>query len=275
MTSLPTGSGTVELNAAQSFTGDAFDVEPLAAFDIDYSASGNIAYAIGGFTENLYAIDLDNNTMEIVWEDLGGVGDDDIDTIAVDGDVIYVTYTNPDDGNYAIGTVDNSTGDIDFLVDIDPYATPRSLGFFDGDLFVIDGGYGLNDDYTLRSVNAGTGQLTSLYTLDQNIVSVYDGDIDNNGLFRSFTVDNDDITGAVNFDLITNSLTVGPSVSGIDENPTSYWGDPNETVATRGGGNTDGLASTGVNGIAALTATAVAAIAAGFVVVVWRRRSRA
>jgi hypothetical protein len=111
--------------------------------------------------------------------------------------------------------------------------------------------------------------------LDQNIVSVYDGDIDNNGVFRSFTVDNDDITGEVNFDLISNSLAAGLSVNGIDENPTAYWGDPNETVATRGGDDSSDLASTGFDGFTAAVGTAAATFVAGLVVAIWRRRSRA
>ncbi len=266
--------GTPDLESPFSFSGDSFEEEGFAAFDVVYSGSGNFVYAVGASSENLYKIDLDNNTMEIVFDDLGTDGDDAIDTIAINGDVMYVTYTNPSNSLYAAGTINNVTGEIDYLADIDPYNVPRSLAYFDDKLYVIDGGYGLSFDYVLRSVDLGTGTITDLYTLDGNVVDVYDGDIDNNGNFRTLTKDNDDITGSEAYNVLTNAAVGGLGVSAIDPNPIAYWGTPDEVTATGGGSGSGGLASTGLGDVAPALWAAILGVSAGALFVGRRRLAR-
>jgi hypothetical protein len=261
-----------ELNATNSLTGDSF-TEGLYALDIDYSGSGNVAYGIGIGSENFYAIDLDENTLDLVWEDLGGTGENEIKNLAMHGNVAYVTYVNPANGNYAVGTIDNSTGDIDFLYDIEPHLTPRSLGYFDGDLFIIDGGYGLEEEYVLRSLDLETGDLTPLYTWDSSVYFIHDGDIDNNGLFRSLAT----ITGtnvSLDFDLMTNAATINQLPGNYDGNLIAFWGTPNEIIATRYPNDSESLAPTGAVSLVAAVSVAIAALVSGAALRVKRRRSQ-
>ena len=264
------GLDVVELESPQGFTGDSFSEEPLSTFDVVYSENGNFAYGIGDMTENYYAFDLDDDTMEVVSEDLGTVGDDNIETFAANGDAGYVTYVNPATDMVALGSINYGTFGIDNIVDLQGAGIPMSLGYFDGEFYVITEE---NGEFVLQSIDSETGELTVLHGLDGNVTDVRDGDIDNNGNFRSLTKDNDNRTIIFEYNVLTGADDTNV-LSGVDLSGLAYWGTPDEVTATGGGNGSGDLASTGLGDTTPVLVTAILGITAGVVLAGRVRRAR-